>query len=186
MADISFNYMLVNLAGVMKILWLISISTACWSIWLVRNEMVFNQKMKPMDTMIFHSKMKATMWVRVVHNEVILTECSWWFCPLKCRSHNKTYKGLEMSWWFPPRGWLKFKVCGVVFKDKASYMKLVPMWCLNGSRKQSQDLESYTIFFAEIERISYLSFGKAEHMGNKLAFALAIVGVKRSDTFSCI
>ncbi|MBA0746325.1 hypothetical protein Gogos_008858 [Gossypium gossypioides] len=24
-----------------------------------------------------------------------------------------------MSWWFPPRGWLKFNVCGVVFEDKA-------------------------------------------------------------------
>ncbi|KAK5820300.1 hypothetical protein PVK06_025346 [Gossypium arboreum] len=34
-------------------------------------------------------------------------------------SPNKTYKGLEMSWRFPPRGWLNFNVCGVVFEDKA-------------------------------------------------------------------
>ncbi|MBA0837580.1 hypothetical protein Goarm_009726 [Gossypium armourianum] len=27
--------------------------------------------------------------------------------------------GLEMSWRFPPRGWLKFNVCGVVFEAKA-------------------------------------------------------------------
>ncbi|KAA3454316.1 putative purine permease 11 [Gossypium australe] len=45
--------------------------------------------MIPMDTMLFHSKMRAMMW------------------------------GLEMSWRFPPRGWLKFNVCGVVFENKA-------------------------------------------------------------------
>ncbi|TYH86431.1 hypothetical protein ES332_D01G042100v1 [Gossypium tomentosum] len=59
------------------------------------------------------------MWVRAVYNEIILIESSWWFCPFKCRSHNKTYKGLERSGRFPPRGWLKFNVCGVVFEDKA-------------------------------------------------------------------
>ncbi|MFQ6658303.1 hypothetical protein Gotur_030208, partial [Gossypium turneri] len=41
------------------------------------------------------------------------------------------------------------------------------MWCLNGFHKHSQEWESYTIFFAEIERRSYLSFGKVEHMGNE-------------------
>ncbi|MFQ6658302.1 hypothetical protein Gotur_030208 [Gossypium turneri] len=50
------------------------------------------------------------------------------------------------------------------------------MWCLNGFHKHSQEWESYTIFFAEIERRSYLSFGKVEHMGNEMAFALAIAG----------
>ncbi|KAH1095952.1 hypothetical protein J1N35_012873 [Gossypium stocksii] len=38
-------------------------------------------------------------------------------------------------------------------------------------------------FFAKIERRSYLTFGKTEHMGNEMAFALAIAGVKHSDTF---
>lgn len=31
----------VNLSGVVKSLWLISISAACWSIWLARNEIMF-------------------------------------------------------------------------------------------------------------------------------------------------
>ncbi|MBA0674375.1 hypothetical protein Goari_015978 [Gossypium aridum] len=75
--------------------------------------------MIPMDTMIFHSNMRAMMWVCVVYNEVILIESCWGFCPLNCRSHNKNYKGLEMSRQFPLRGWLKFNVCGVVFEDKA-------------------------------------------------------------------
>ncbi|KAH1131038.1 hypothetical protein J1N35_002416 [Gossypium stocksii] len=35
------------------------------------------------------------------------------------RSHNKTYKGLEMGRRLPSRVWLKFSVCGVMFKDKA-------------------------------------------------------------------
>ncbi|MFQ6647532.1 hypothetical protein Gotur_021801 [Gossypium turneri] len=38
-------------------------------------------------------------------------------------------------------------------------------------------------FFVEIERRSYLSFEKAEHMGNEMTFALAIAMDKRSDTF---
>lgn len=32
----------VYLLGVLKCLWLISVSAACWSIWLTRNEIVFN------------------------------------------------------------------------------------------------------------------------------------------------
>ncbi|TYI96019.1 hypothetical protein E1A91_D01G039500v1 [Gossypium mustelinum] len=177
-----------------------------------------------------------------MYNEIILTESSWWFCPLKCRSHNKTYKGLETSWRFPPRGWLKFNVCGVVFEDKAGgggvlrdegvaraffsspseakdaefaelksigvalelyegmgWATCCPLLIEVGSNvvfKWLSETESRPgklyYFFAEIER-SYLSFEKAEHMGNKMeeaehmgnkmTFALAIAGVKHLDTF---
>ncbi|KAH1128910.1 hypothetical protein J1N35_000288 [Gossypium stocksii] len=48
--------------------------------------------------------------INIQHNSIEATQR---------RSHNKTYKGLEMSWRFPPKGWLKFNVCGVVFEDKA-------------------------------------------------------------------
>ncbi|TYI03258.1 hypothetical protein ES332_A11G324700v1 [Gossypium tomentosum] len=44
-------------------------------------------------------------------------------------------------------------------------------------------LEKLHYFFSEIERRSYLSFEKAEHMGNEMAFALEIARVKCSDTF---
>ncbi|MBA0703895.1 hypothetical protein Golax_016188, partial [Gossypium laxum] len=85
-----------------------------------------------------------------------------------------------MSRQFPPRGWLKFNVYGVVFEDKAG----------GGGELRDEDgaanrvkIGKVALFFAEIERRSYLSFRKAEHMGNTMAFALAIAGVKRLDTF---
>lgn len=34
----------VFFSGVWKSLWLILISVACWSIWMARNEVVFNKK----------------------------------------------------------------------------------------------------------------------------------------------
>ncbi|MBA0549816.1 hypothetical protein Golob_020825 [Gossypium lobatum] len=144
------------------------------------------------------------------------------------KSHNKTYKGLEMSWRFPPRGWLKFNVCRVVFEDKAGgggvlrdggvaraffsspseakdaefaelkstgvalelyegmgWATCCPLLIEVGSNvvfKWLLETESRPAklhyFFAEIER-SYLSFEKAEHMGNKMTFALAIAVVER-------
>ncbi|MBA0692313.1 hypothetical protein Goari_009884, partial [Gossypium aridum] len=55
----------VKLHSTRKSLWLIAIAAACWSVWLARNEMVFERKVLSMDTLIFHSKMRALLWVRV-------------------------------------------------------------------------------------------------------------------------
>lgn len=75
--------------------------------------------------MIFHSKLRAMMWVRVVHNEVVLSESLWWLYPLKCRSQISNYEGLQVGWRHPPKGWLKFNICGVVFEDKAGGGKVL-------------------------------------------------------------
>nr|KJB12850.1 hypothetical protein B456_002G039400 [Gossypium raimondii] len=121
-----------------------------------------------------------------------------------------------MSGRFPPRGWLKFNVCGVVFEDKAGgggvlrdengvaralfsspseakgmgWVTCCPLLIEVGSNvvfKWLSEIESRPgklyYFFAKIERRSYLSFEKAEHMGNEMTFALAIAGVKRLDMF---
>ncbi|MBA0791847.1 hypothetical protein Gohar_016395, partial [Gossypium harknessii] len=133
--------------------------------------------------------MRAMMWVRAVYNEIILIESSWWFCPFKCRSHNKTYKGLEMSGRFPPRGWLKFNVCGVVFEDKAGgggvlrdENGVARALVSSPSEAKGVELAELKLTGVALER-SYLSFEKAEHMGNEMTFALAIAGVKRLDIF---
>ncbi|TYH73266.1 hypothetical protein ES332_D05G317100v1 [Gossypium tomentosum] len=113
-----------------------------------------------------------------------------------------------MSWRFPPRGWLKFNVCGVVFEAKvggggvfrdedgvaralfsgpseAKDAKLAELKSIGVALELYEDKSGKVklFFFAEIERRSYLSFGKVEHMGNEMAFALAIAGVMHSDTF---
>ncbi|MBA0646979.1 hypothetical protein Goklo_014895 [Gossypium klotzschianum] len=50
--------------GVGKSLWIISVTAACWSVWLARNELVFDRKWPTMNSLVFHSKMWALMWVR--------------------------------------------------------------------------------------------------------------------------
>ncbi|TYH38544.1 hypothetical protein ES332_D12G117400v1 [Gossypium tomentosum] len=75
----------VKLHGTSKSLWLIAIAASCWSVWLARNEMVFERKVLSMDTLIFHSKMRALLWIRVVFNECMVQERLWWLSPSKCR-----------------------------------------------------------------------------------------------------
>ncbi|MBA0820091.1 hypothetical protein Gohar_028197, partial [Gossypium harknessii] len=50
-----------------KSLRLIAIAASCWSVWLARNEMVFERK------------------VRAVFNECMVQERLWWLSPSKCR-----------------------------------------------------------------------------------------------------
>ncbi|KAG4213237.1 hypothetical protein ERO13_A01G042333v2 [Gossypium hirsutum] len=151
------------------------------------------------------------MWVKAVYNDIILTESSWWFCPLKCRSHNKTYKGLEMSWRFPPRSWLKFNVCGVVFEDKAGGGGVLRdedrvARALFSSPSEAKDAELAELKSTGVTLELYEGMGwatccpllievgsnvvfkwlsktKVEHMGNKMTFAPAITKIKRFDTF---
>lgn len=66
----------VYFSGVLKSLWLISVSVACWLTWLARNELVFDRKSISMETLIFHSNMRALMWVRAVYDEINLIESS--------------------------------------------------------------------------------------------------------------
>ncbi|MBA0710088.1 hypothetical protein Golax_025084 [Gossypium laxum] len=53
-----------EVSSVGKSLWIISVTAACWSVWLVRNELVFDRKWPTMNSFIFHSKIRALMWVR--------------------------------------------------------------------------------------------------------------------------
>ncbi|MFQ6619102.1 hypothetical protein Gotur_000946 [Gossypium turneri] len=52
----------VKLHGTSKSLWLIAIAASCWSVWLATNKMVFERKVLSMDTLKFHSKMRALLW----------------------------------------------------------------------------------------------------------------------------
>ncbi|KAH1122977.1 hypothetical protein J1N35_006137 [Gossypium stocksii] len=52
------------------------------------NEMVFKRKVLLMDTLIFHSKMKALLGVRSAFDECMVQKRLWWFCPYKCSYSN--------------------------------------------------------------------------------------------------
>ncbi|KAG8473346.1 hypothetical protein CXB51_035460 [Gossypium anomalum] len=99
----------MKLLGSYKSLWLIAIAASCWSIWLAKNEMVFENKVLSMDTLIFHSNMRALLRVRAAFDECRIEEKLWWFCPYKCNFP----KSVSRGWCYPPHGWLKFNVSGI-------------------------------------------------------------------------
>ncbi|MBA0844331.1 hypothetical protein Goarm_001432 [Gossypium armourianum] len=108
----------VKFIGVCKSLWLISVTATCWSVWLARNEMVFERKWSTTNNLLFHSKMRALMWVRSVQEELRVQERSWWICPYRSWCDLKK-SGMGGMFWCPPRyGWVKFNVSGVANEDE--------------------------------------------------------------------
>ncbi|KAG8492236.1 hypothetical protein CXB51_009886 [Gossypium anomalum] len=107
------------MAEIWKSFWLISISAACWTVWLGRNGMVFESRRVSMENLIFQTKMRALLWIRSVYNEVMLQENLWWIFLNRCRIDNFIFKSATSFWHPPPHGWLKFNVWGVAKEDSA-------------------------------------------------------------------
>ncbi|TYI31812.1 hypothetical protein ES332_A04G011700v1 [Gossypium tomentosum] len=192
----------VKILGSCKSLWLIAIVAVVWSIWLARNEMVFDNKVLTMDTLVFHAKMRALLWSRAAFDEYRFHERLWWFCPYKCC----LYKSDPGGWCFPPHGWFKFNVSGIVFEgvqggggvlrgedgivralfsgpiDAGS--REVLSWTLEKTRRRW----SHQVIFAELERrwsrVGDLSFSAAVANGNEMADSLAIAGANRTSMFN--
>ncbi|KAK5795403.1 hypothetical protein PVK06_036667 [Gossypium arboreum] len=59
------------------------------------------------------------LWIRVVYDELIVQESSWWICLNKCRIDTiKTRSSLSI-WCPPPQGCMKFNVCGISNEEVA-------------------------------------------------------------------
>ncbi|KAK5793722.1 hypothetical protein PVK06_034876 [Gossypium arboreum] len=95
MGDKDFSWKIGNgkIHGSCKSMWLIAIWASCWSIGLARNEMMFKNKVLSMDTLIFHSKMKALLWVRAAFDEGMIQGRLLWFCLYKCSFPNPVSRG---------------------------------------------------------------------------------------------
>ncbi|MBA0813841.1 hypothetical protein Gohar_027663, partial [Gossypium harknessii] len=92
---------------------------SCWTMWLVWNDKVFERTSTNLDIMLFHSKIRALMWARVVHEECQFLEGDWWPWLVKCRS-SLNMKNMNVSYWKPPpTEWMKFNVAGVVLEEVA-------------------------------------------------------------------
>ncbi|MBA0764641.1 hypothetical protein Gotri_013968, partial [Gossypium trilobum] len=111
----------VKMVGISKSFWLILISTACWTIWLARNGLVFESRRVSMENLIFQSKMRALLWIRSIYNEVMLQDNFWWICLNKCRIDTIISNSAASFLRPTPHGWLKFNVCGVAKEDRAGY-----------------------------------------------------------------
>ncbi|KAA3478414.1 ankyrin repeat-containing protein [Gossypium australe] len=72
-----------------------------------------------MEILVFQSKMRALLWIRSIHDEVLLQENLWWISPLRCRVDSVKSKLAAFFWRPPPFGWLKFNVCGIELEDRA-------------------------------------------------------------------
>ncbi|KAH1057961.1 hypothetical protein J1N35_036026 [Gossypium stocksii] len=159
-----FRKMSVKLLGSYKSLWLIAIAASCCSIWLARNEIVFENKVLSMDTLIFHFKMMVLLWVRTAFDECRIQERLWWFCPYKCSFP----KSVSRGWCYPLHGWLKFNIRGIASEGALGS---------GGVTRYKEDLERRIVCVGE------LSFSIAELNGNEMADTLAFAGISRPSMF---
>ncbi|KAK5841187.1 hypothetical protein PVK06_010096 [Gossypium arboreum] len=72
-----------------------------------------------MENLVFQTKMRALLWIRSAHNELMIQEKFWWFAPQRCRVVSHKLNSTVSFWRPPPYGWLKFNVFGVAKEDKA-------------------------------------------------------------------
>ncbi|KAG8502370.1 hypothetical protein CXB51_000305 [Gossypium anomalum] len=102
----------VSAKGVVKSLWLISVSAAYWSAWLARNELVFERRWPKISNLVFLMKIRALMWIREVYDGLKVNEKIWWVCPVRSWSGGKK-SGFGGSFWCSPCfGGVKFNVNG--------------------------------------------------------------------------
>ncbi|KAG8492339.1 hypothetical protein CXB51_009663 [Gossypium anomalum] len=173
------------------------------SVWLARNEIVFDRKWLTMSSLVFHSKKWALMWVRSIQEELKVDERSWWICPFRSWSDLKK-SGLSGRLWCPSNfGCVKFNVCSVANEDEVGcggvlrdsdgwqghYFRVhlqqkTPSQLSWVENKGLRRWLLHTIF-KEIEirmfRVGNVSFSKADKHGNKMAFALVVAGMKRPE-----
>ncbi|MBA0721296.1 hypothetical protein Golax_008855 [Gossypium laxum] len=194
-------------------LWLISVTATYWSVWLARNELVFERKWSTANNLLFHSKMQALIQVRAVQEELRVQERSWYV-------------------------WVKFNVSGVANEDevgcggvlrnsngvaRALFFRLVAAkdsiaaeigaiiivldvylamgWKGKGSliteigsnevfswieKKRLRPWMLQSIFKDiknRMDKVGNISFLKAEKHRNEMASALALAGIKRPGMF---
>ncbi|MBA0798685.1 hypothetical protein Gohar_009251 [Gossypium harknessii] len=201
----------MKLSRVRRSLWLLSISTTCSSVWIARNEIIFERNVMIMVALIFQSKMRAILWIRVVYDELM--------CP-------------------PPQGCLKFNVCGIANEEVASCggvprdiegvaralfsspiaandadstktgavfialdlflsmgwktngsfiveigSKMVYNLCLNKDMRPSLLQTTFSDIERKIEQVGSVVFSMADQKGNEMASTLAVVGINCDDMF---
>ncbi|KAG8493307.1 hypothetical protein CXB51_010707 [Gossypium anomalum] len=91
------------------------------TVWLARNELVFERRWPKMSTLVFLSKIRALMWDRSLSDELKVDERIWWVCPIKSWSDVKKSR-LSGRFWCPLCfGWVKFNMCGLEIEGE--------VWC---------------------------------------------------------
>ncbi|KAK5802947.1 hypothetical protein PVK06_030581 [Gossypium arboreum] len=63
--------------------------------------------------------MRALLWIRSIHDEILLQKDLWWISPLKCRVESVRSNFTLFYWRSPPTGWLKFNIYRIELENKA-------------------------------------------------------------------
>ncbi|TYH04630.1 hypothetical protein ES288_A08G021800v1 [Gossypium darwinii] len=180
----------VKFFGSCKSLWLIAIAASCWSIWVARNDMVFENKVLSMDTLIFHSKMMALLWVRVAFDECMFQERLWWFCPnngivfegaLGGGSVMRDDEGIVRALFSSPSDACDAKTAelGAIITTLDVFIEIG--W--KGSSSLIVEMATFTDFERRIVCVAKLSFSLAKLNGNEMADTLAIARMSRPCLF---
>ncbi|KAL4280566.1 hypothetical protein GQ457_03G000290 [Hibiscus cannabinus] len=90
-----------------------------WSIWLMRNEIVFEKKKVDVSQILYVAKSRLAFWFKAKHPESVLSREDIFTDPLladKSKNMGKSRSRL-VSWSPPPSGTLKLNVDGAVTRD---------------------------------------------------------------------
>ncbi|MFQ6639571.1 hypothetical protein Gotur_015949 [Gossypium turneri] len=145
------------LIGLQKSLWLVAIAASCWTVWLSRNGKMFERLVTTLDALLFHSKMRALMWARVVHNECIFLESDWWSWPVKCcmggrsmRTRGCAAGGLEMAVLMAIKEVAEM-VIELIWKEQAPFIEYDSITISDWLKYSHLRPWSFTNLFANIE-----------------------------------
>lgn len=59
-------------------------AAAAWTLWLTRNEMIFQDKQTSITDVLFLVKLRSYQWILAVDDSIQIQENLWWECPTKC------------------------------------------------------------------------------------------------------
>ncbi|MFQ6652469.1 hypothetical protein Gotur_024315 [Gossypium turneri] len=188
----------MKLVGIRKSLCLISISTAYWTVWLVRNGLLFERKMMTMETLIFQSKMRALLWIRSVYDGLLMQESSWRIC---CGGVLRDMEGVARALFSGLIATndadsaevgalllalevfisLEWKINDSLFVEIDS--NVIFNWCANKLMRPWSLQSTFVDIERKIEKVGSVVFSMEDKKGNEIASTLAIVGINRGDMF---
>ena len=110
--------------GIMFSAWIASCAAAVWSLWLARNESVFEQKQWIIKDIVFLVKLRSLFWIKALRKADLILEDKFWSDPSSCLLRGMIKRTrICTEWNHPLDNCLKFNV------DGSAYGKPGPAGC---------------------------------------------------------
>ncbi|KAL4297768.1 hypothetical protein GQ457_12G027450 [Hibiscus cannabinus] len=88
-------------------------SKAVWSIWMARNDKIFNGKSVRVEDLLFHSKLRALVWLNATKGDSLGDFDGWWDNPRYVVNHKQVKGSSDLCW-------MKFSVACLVSLDHSA------------------------------------------------------------------